>query len=166
MPSLSDQDLLRNLGMHRVIEPRGALPQAAWKLDNTPVAFPGETLIHVHKLHIDSASFTQIATVCEYDTERVGRHIMNIVAKRGKMHNPVTGSGGVLVGTVEQLDEDFGKTHHLAIGDSIVSLTSLSWLPLYLKRIYAIHLDRSELEVEGKTIFFRSNPLTKLPKPL
>ena len=166
MPSLSDQDLLRNLGMHRVIEPRGALPQAAWKLDNTPVAFPGETLIHVHKLHIDSASFTQIATVCEYDTERVGRHIMNIVAKRGKMHNPVTGSGGVLVGTVEQLDEDFGKKHHLAIGDSIVSLTSLSWLPLCLKQIYAIHLDRCELEVEGKTIFFRSNPLAKLPGDL
>ncbi len=78
------------------------------------------------------------------------------------MHNSVTGSGGVLMGTVEQLDEDFGKTHNLAIGDTVVSLTSLSWLPLYVKTIHAIHLERSEVEVEGKAIFFRSNPLARL----
>src|SRR6266566_9849631 len=96
----------------------------------------------------------------------MSRYILDIIAKRGKMHNPVTGSGGILVGTVEQLDEDFGKTHHLAIGDSIVSLTSLSWLPLYLEHIYVIHLDRCELEVEGKAIFFRSNPMAKLPGDL
>ncbi len=58
MPFSPDQDMLRSLGIHRVIEPRGALPQPAWKLDNTPVAYPTETLIKVHKLHIDSASFT------------------------------------------------------------------------------------------------------------
>jgi L-erythro-3,5-diaminohexanoate dehydrogenase len=166
MQSTTEQDIQRHLGIHRVLEPQGALPQPAWKLDNTPVALATETLINVQILHIDSASFTQIANVCEQDTERMKKHTMGIVTTRGKMHNPVTGSGGVLVGTVEQLDETFGEKHHLTIGDTIVSLTSLSWLPLYLKDIKRIHLERSEVEVEGKAIFFRSNPLAKLPGDL
>jgi len=82
------------------------------------------------------------------------------------MHNPVTGSGGVLIGTVQQLDPIFGETHELAIGDAIVSLTSLSWLPLYLERILTVHLERSELEVDGQAIFFRSNPVARLPQDL
>src|SRR5579885_979185 len=102
-------EMLRSLGVHRVIEPEGALPQPAWKLDNTPVAQPTETLVHVQALHIDSASFTQIATACQRDNERIRAHIFDIVARRGKMHNPVTGSGGVLLGTIEQLDEDLDR---------------------------------------------------------
>jgi len=166
MPSSSDPDILRELGIHRVIEPSGFLPQPAWKLDNTPVAQPSETLVNVHALHIDSASFTQIANACDRDPERMRRHILDIVVQRGKMHNPVTGSGGVLIGTICDLDEAYGELHGLAIGDTIVSLTSLSWLPLYLESIQAIHLVRSEVEVAGKAIFFRSNPLTKLPDDL
>ena len=156
----------RALGIHRVLEPRGSLPQPAWKLDNTPIAQAGETLVDVRALHIDSASFTQIASVCQRDEQRMREHIRDIVAQRGKMHNPVTGSGGVLIGTVLELDERFATMHGLAIGDTIVSLTSLSWLPLYLESIETIHLERSEVEVRGKAIFFRSNPLAKLPPDL
>ena len=130
MPSSSDWDISRNLGIHRVIEPGDLLPQAAWKLDNTPVAQFSETLVEVKALHIDSASFTQITVNCDRDSERVKNQIMHIVAQRGKMHNPVTGSGGVLVATVLELDDVYGKIHGLTIGDTIISLTSLSWLPL------------------------------------
>jgi L-erythro-3,5-diaminohexanoate dehydrogenase len=166
MPSYSDWDVSRNLGIHRVIEPAGLLPQAAWKLDNTPVAQFAETLVDVQALHIDSASFTQIANFCDRDPVRMKRHMMDIVHQRGKMHNPVTGSGGVLIGTVCELDEIYGKTHGLTIGDTIIGLTSLSWLPLYIENMNAIHLDRSEVEVTGKAIFFRSNPLAKMPSDL
>ncbi len=128
-----EQDIISDLGIHRVIEPQGSLPQPAWKLDNTPVARASETLVNVQALHIDSASFTQIAQACEHDTARMSKHILEIVAQRGKMHNPVTGSGGVLIGAIEQLDEAFATKHGLTKGDTIVSLTSLSWLPLYLE---------------------------------
>ena len=47
-----------------------------------------------------------------------------------------------------------------------MSLTSLSWLPLHLKDIHAVHMARSEVEVHGKAIFFRSNPVSKLPDDL
>lgn len=166
MSMFDDLDASYSHGIHRTIKPKGSLPQPAWKLDNTPTARPTETLVDVHKLHIDSASFTQIANVCERDRERMSKHILNIVAQRGKMHNPVTGSGGVLIGTVEQLDEMFAIKHDVAIGDTVISLTSLSWLPLYLERIRAVHLEWSEVDVEGKAIFFRSNPVAKLPGDL
>jgi hypothetical protein len=64
MQSSTDQGIQRYLGIHRVIKPQGTPPQPAWKLDNTPMALPTETLINVQKLHIDSASFTQIAHAC------------------------------------------------------------------------------------------------------
>jgi L-erythro-3,5-diaminohexanoate dehydrogenase len=162
----NEKDIPRNLGMHRVIEPIGSLPQAAWKLDNTPVARYSETLVDVQVLHIDSASFTQIASICDRDIDKMKRYIMDIVNQRGKMHNPVTGSGGVLIGTVQELDESSAEIHKLAIGDTVISLTSLSWLPLYLEKIHAIRLDRSEVEISGKAIFFRSNPLAKMPTNL
>ena len=166
MPSSANSDISRSLGIHRVIEPLWAFPQAAWKLDNTPVAQFSETLVEVQALHIDSASFTQIANACDRDPERMKGRILDIVRQRGKMHNPVTGSGGVLIGTVLELDELYGKTHNLTIGDTVISLTSLSWLPLYIEHIHAIHLDRSEVEIAGKAIFFRSNPLAKIPGDL
>ena len=49
------------MGSHRVIEPAGALPQAAWRLDNTPQVRANEILCDVEMLCIDSASFRQIA---------------------------------------------------------------------------------------------------------
>ncbi|MGZ6368549.1 MAG: hypothetical protein ACXWPS_21670, partial [Ktedonobacteraceae bacterium] len=91
MLSTHNPDISRSLGIHRVTEPEGSLPQAAWKLDNTPFVQQSETLIEVQALHIDSASFTQMTNACNRDHERMKRHIMEIVQQRGKMHNPVTG---------------------------------------------------------------------------
>ena len=48
-------------GTHRVIEPKGVLPQPANKLDNNmDVLYDNEILIDVQTLNIDSASFTDI----------------------------------------------------------------------------------------------------------
>jgi L-erythro-3,5-diaminohexanoate dehydrogenase len=54
MPSFHDQDLSRSLGLHRVLEPHGVLPQPAWKLDNTPIVYATETLVDVDMLHLDN----------------------------------------------------------------------------------------------------------------
>ena len=81
-------------GTHRVIEPKGALPQAAYKIDPTPKPFPNECLIEVDVLNIDSASFTQIKKACDYDEEKMKAMILDIVTKQGKMQNPVTKKWG------------------------------------------------------------------------
>ena len=48
-------------GTHRVLEPRGALPQPALRVDNDFTRlFEGEVLLAVETLNIDAASFTQM----------------------------------------------------------------------------------------------------------
>ena len=47
-------------GSHRVISPKGVLPQPAEVIDNTMEIYDNEVLIDVQTLNIDSASFTEI----------------------------------------------------------------------------------------------------------
>ena len=88
-------------GTHRVIEPLGVLPQPALKVDNTITEiYDNEILVDVDILNIDSASFTQIKEQAGGDVEKIKEIILDIVATQGKMKNPVTGSGGMFIGTV------------------------------------------------------------------
>jgi L-erythro-3,5-diaminohexanoate dehydrogenase len=86
-------------GTHRVLEPVGTLPQPALRIDNTMEIYDNEILIDVQTLNVDSASFTQIKTQANGDVEGIKAIIMETVNTRGKQHNPVTGSGGMLIGT-------------------------------------------------------------------
>ncbi len=47
-------------GAHRVLEPKGVLPQPAQKIDNDMNIYDNEILIDVKALNIDSASFRQL----------------------------------------------------------------------------------------------------------
>jgi len=59
-------------GTHRVIEPAGAMPQTAQKLDNDmSKLFDNEILVDVIALNIDSASFTQIENEAAGDEEKI-----------------------------------------------------------------------------------------------
>lgn len=53
-------------GTHRVIEPKGTLPQAALRIDNTMEIYTNEMLIDVKTLNVDSASFTQMEESCKW----------------------------------------------------------------------------------------------------
>src|SRR5215470_11179883 len=94
------------LGLHRVIEPAGALPQAAWRVDPSPGLWPDEVRVRVDRLNLDAASFRQLSEAVQGDTVAAERGhaaamraaVLSIVAERGKMQNPVTGSGGMLTG--------------------------------------------------------------------
>ena len=99
-------------GLHRVLEPKGVMPQPAHRLDARPVCHDNELLIEVDCLNIDSASFTQLKEAAGGDPERVKERILRIVAERGKMHNPVTNSGGMLIGRV--LDDLWHADRHPA----------------------------------------------------
>ncbi|HPL81215.1 MAG TPA: L-erythro-3,5-diaminohexanoate dehydrogenase [Anaerolineaceae bacterium] len=149
-------------GAHRVIEPKGLLPQAAHKIDNSPEIYDNEILIEVSALNIDSASFTQLWTASEQDKDTVKQMIMDIVNERGKMQNPVTGSGGVLMGSIAAIGPDL-KDRDLKVGDRIVTLVSLSLTPLKLEEIYEIHPDIDRVDVKGTAILFESGIYAKLP---
>ena len=90
-------------GTHRVISPKGVLPQPADVIDNTMEIYDNEVLIDVKTLNIDSASFTEIERRSEGDVEKIKETMLGIVAKAGKHKNPWTGSGGMLIGTVKEV---------------------------------------------------------------
>lgn len=168
-------------GSHRVIEPAGTLPQPAWRIDNTMEIHDNEVLIDVRTLNVDSASFTQIEKQAEQEISetfkgshdspefwsavdsRIGQIIMETVEKRGKQHNPVTGSGGMLTGKVVEIGPAIRDKKGLRVGDKIATLVSLSLTPLKLEKIVKVYRDRDQVDVVGKAILFESGIFAKLP---
>jgi len=110
-------------GTHRVIEPKGVLPQPANKIDNNmDEIWDNEILIDVQTLNVDSASFTDIKARAGGDHEKIKEIMFDIVAKQGKHRNPWTGSGGMLLGTVEKIGDALKGKINLKEGDKILFL--------------------------------------------
>jgi L-erythro-3,5-diaminohexanoate dehydrogenase len=149
-------------GVHRVVEPRGVLPQAAWRLDNTMEACENELLLDVDILHLDAASFRPIELAEGADVHRMARRSLAIVEERGKHHNPDTGSGGVLLGTVAWVGPRLGD-RSLHVGDRLITLVSLSLTPLRLSEIAWVAKSTCRLGVKGQAILFESGLYVRPP---
>ena len=152
-------------GSHRVIVPKGLLPQAAQKIDNSMEIFDNEILIDVTALNIDSASFHQLWDEAQADEEALKAKIIEIVNERGKMQNPVTGSGGMLMGGVAEIGSALAG-RDLAVGDRIATLVSLSLTPLKIEEITAVHPEIERVEIKGQAILFESGIYAKLPNDM
>ncbi|MPZ79391.1 MAG: L-erythro-3,5-diaminohexanoate dehydrogenase [Actinophytocola sp.] len=114
-------------GLHRVVAPVGVLPQQAWRLSTETRSWPDEVLVDVERLNLDAASFRQLREE-HGEPGAVRKAVLRIIEERGKMHNPVTGSGGMLLGTVRQVGPE--SPHGLRVGDRIATLVSLTLTPL------------------------------------
>ena len=151
-------------GSHRVLEPKGGLPQPAQRLDNSmDYLYDNEILVDVDTLNIDSASFTQIKAEAGGDEEKIKAKILAIVAERGKMQNPVTGSGGMFFGHVAALGPALAGKTDLKPGDKIASLVSLSLTPLKIEQIFGLKAGTEQVSVQAKAILFESGIYAKIP---
>jgi L-erythro-3,5-diaminohexanoate dehydrogenase len=164
-------------GAHRVVEPRGSLPQAALKLDNDfSRLFAGETLLADLTLNIDAASFVQMEQAAASSDEEVAHIVLRTVAERGKQHNPVTGSGGMLVGRVVQvappiasgssgvlLPDEASGDGPPQVGDRVATLVSLSLTPLRIDRVRDVRRSSAQLDVDGEAVLFASGACARLP---
>src|SRR5204863_8287865 len=92
--------------------------------------YDDETRIRVERLNLDAASFRQLTEEAAGDRAAVRAKVVQIVQNRGKMHNPVTGSGGMLVGVVDEA----GPAARLGLepGQRVATLVSLTLTPLTL----------------------------------
>ena len=128
-------------GVHRVLEPKGVLPQPANKIDNNmDVLYDNEILIDVQTLNVDSASFTDIMNYAKEQAgegaskekilEEVKKEMLLNVELQGKHRNRRTGSGGMLLGKVEKIGDALKGKIDLKEGDRIATLVSLSLTPL------------------------------------
>ncbi len=153
-------------GTHRVIEPKGVLPQPAEKIDNTMEIYDNEVLIDVQTLNIDSASFTQIEKQANGDVEEIKKIMKGLVEKQGKHKNPVTGSGGMLIGTVKEIGPALEGKTDLKVGDKLATLVSLSLTPLVIDEILEVRPDIDQVDIKGQAILFESGIYAVLPDDL
>jgi L-erythro-3,5-diaminohexanoate dehydrogenase len=155
----------RALGVHRVLEPLGVLPQAALRLDADPAVGPDEVRIAVVRLNLDAASFRQLEESCGGDGDAVRAAVLEIVSARGKMQNPVTGSGGMLIGTVDAVGPE--SPLGLQVGNRVATLVSLTLTPLRITDGLAGWDGRSEqVPAEGTAILFARSIAAVLPADL
>ncbi len=161
-------------GTHRVIEPKGVLPQPANKLDNNmDEIWDNEILIDVQTLNIDSASFTDIHNYAKEQAgpgaseqkimEEVKKEMLLNVELQGKHRNRRTGSGGMLLGKVEKIGDALKGKIDLKEGDRIATLVSLSLTPLRIDEILEIRPDVDQVDIKGKAILFESGIYAKIP---
>jgi L-erythro-3,5-diaminohexanoate dehydrogenase len=148
-----------------VLDPPGVLPQAAWRLDAAAALWPDEVRVRVRRLNLDAASFRQLREAHHEDRAAMRSAVLDIVAARGKMQNPVTGSGGMLTGVVEEAGPD--SPLGLAAGDIIATLVSLSLTPLAITDGLASWDGMSEqVPCDGYAILFGRSIATRLPDDL
>jgi L-erythro-3,5-diaminohexanoate dehydrogenase len=152
-------------GAHRVIEPKGALPQAALKVDNDFARkFDCEIEIDVDTLNIDAASFRQMLEESGGDASRVANLVQETVRARGKQHNPVTGSGGMLLGTVRRVGSAVERP--VKVGDRIATLVSLTLTPLAIREVREVRAASAQLDVVAEAVIFDSGVFAVLPSDL
>ncbi|MGH3419561.1 MAG: L-erythro-3,5-diaminohexanoate dehydrogenase [Streptosporangiaceae bacterium] len=153
------------LGLHRVIEPPGVLPQAAWRLDASPAIAPDEVRIRVDRLNLDAASYRQIRETYSGDPDKIRTAVLDIITTRGKMQNPVTGSGGMLTGHVDEAGPD--SPLGLKPGQRVATLVSLTLTPLQIIDGLANWDAQSEqVPCEGHAILFARSIAAVLPDDL
>ena len=153
------------LGLHRVIEPPGVLPQAAGRLDASPAIAPDEVRIRVDRLNLDAASYRQLREAYSADPGKIRRAVLDIITTRGKMQNPVTGSGGMLTGTVDEV----GPASPLGLtpGQRIATLVSLTLTPLQITDGLSRWDGQSEqVPCQGHAILFARSIAAVLPDDL
>jgi L-erythro-3,5-diaminohexanoate dehydrogenase len=120
--------------------------------------------VAVERLCLDSTSFRAIRERAGGDAGRMAARILEIVESRGKMHNPDTDSGGVLLGTVAAVGERFPSPP--AVGARIVTLGSLTLTPLRLDAVTRLDPGSPQVEVAGTAYVFERAAWAHLPDDL
>lgn len=151
-------------GVHRVLDERLVLPQSAERLDTRKELWPDEVRIRVERLNLDAASFHQLEH-SHADSTEIRRAVLDIVARRGKMQNPETGSGGMLIGVVDEVGPD--SPLGLQPGQRIATLVSLTLTPLVIEDgLERWNATSEQVPTDGYAILFGRSVAAVLPDDL
>jgi L-erythro-3,5-diaminohexanoate dehydrogenase len=152
-------------GAHRSLEPPGALPHVAARLDPDAAPNEHEALVEVELLNVDATSFAVIRAQSDGDPDRMAEAIRSIVADRGKLQNPVTGSGGVLLGRLAEAGVR-SPAAGLAPGTLVVPLVSLIALPLRLVTVGPVDPSSPQVPASGRAVVTGRMPVVAVPEDL
>jgi TyrR family helix-turn-helix protein len=148
-------------GMDRVMEPRQVFPTTAWRLDNNREISSDEMRVAIKRVHIEGTSFRQICQESNDNDDAIRQKITDIVIRRGKLHNPVTDTGGLLYGIVEEIGKDYKSDKNLKVGDEVICNTSLASIPIYISKITTIDRAYNQVDAEGYAIIYNPIPIVR-----
>jgi L-erythro-3,5-diaminohexanoate dehydrogenase len=152
-------------GLHRVLDDAVVLPQAARRLDTRRELWPDEVRIRVEMLNLDAASYRQLERKHAGNGNAIRAEVLEIIRTRGKMQNPETGSGGMLIGTVEEVGP--ASPLGLRVGARISTLVSLTLTPLVIEDDLARWDGASErVPCDGYAVLFGRSIAAEVPADL
>ena len=154
--------MLHSYGTVRVLEPKFVVPTSAWRLDNSRSIRPDEIRVSVEKIHMEGTSFKQICTESSNNPEKIRQTIIDIVIRRGKLHNPVTDTGGVLYGVVEAIGDDYDNKYDLKIGDKVICNASITSFPMHIENVGEIDWVFNQIQVKGYAILHSDISMIKV----
>lgn len=158
--------MVQEYGVNRVLEPQYVLPTSAWKLDNSRSISNNEMRVNLKTVHIEGTSFKQICIEANNNEDKIKQKIIDIVIKRGKLHNPVTDTGGLFCGTVSEIGKNFDNPKELKVGEDVVYNASLASIPIHINKILNVNMAYGQVEVEGYAIMYSGVPLVRKPEGL
>ena len=126
---------MNSYGLERVIAPKQVFPASAWELDNSSELKSGEMRVSLRKVHVESTSFKQICQEAANDEDLIKEKIKDIVIRRGKLHNPVTDTGGLFYGVIEEISRDYDNPKGLKVGDEVILMGSCGDLEITAEEI-------------------------------
>jgi TyrR family helix-turn-helix protein len=159
-----EKNSIEAYSLNRVLEPKHVLPTSAWKLDNNRNIYPDEMRISIKRIHMEGTSFKQLRTESNGSEEKIKQRIMDIVIRRGKLHNPVTDTGGLAYGTVEQIGADFHNPQGFQVGDEVLCNASLASIPAYIEKIKTFEPAFHQFEADGYMIVNNQISLVRVPE--
>lgn len=157
---------MNTYGLERSLTPRRTFTPLAWELDNSSQLKEGEVRIALDKVHVDGTSFRQICQEAGNDEEQIKEKIKDIVIRRGKLHNPVTDTGGLFCGVVEEIDSGYNNDKRLKPGDEVICNSSLAGIPMYIDKINGIDKTYPQFDAEGYAIALPGMPIIKRPEDI
>jgi L-erythro-3,5-diaminohexanoate dehydrogenase len=138
----------------------------AERLDAAAPANDYEAEVDVEMLNVDAFSYRQIRHAADGDAAAMADRIGEIVAERGKMQNPVTRSGGILVGPLQKVGDRFWQRHEVATGQRVVPLASLIATPLRLDDVGPVDPNSPQVPVRGTAIVTGRMSCALMPEDL
>ncbi len=153
------------LGVSRSLEPAATLPHLAERIDAETDPNDFEIGLDVELLNLDATSFRELAARGAGDPARIAQLIRDIVASRGKMHNPWTSSGGVLVGQVATVGAR-SRGADLRAGTRVIPLVSLIAIPLRLESVGPVDPASAQVPASGRAILTGRMPFAVVPADL
>ena len=96
--------------------------------------------------------------------KKIKQNIIDMVIRRGKLHNPVTDTGGLVMGVVEEIGAEYDNREGLKTGDLIICNASAASIPLYIEEITGVNKAFNQLEAKGYAIIHSLIPIVKAPK--